>query len=140
MFGVSCPVRIHVSDCLCRCRGGDLDVVGVVGQDGGRKIGEGWMESGAPVVQAIVNGIAKVAENSFYCGVVNTGRFGVILGEFDDGVEDVGSAGDGSKQQFTDGLAVAKLHLGLKLDFSVGVGGAGGKLEFFHILLIMIHG
>ena len=91
-------------------------------------------------MKAIVNGIAKIAEDSFDCGVVNAGRFSVILGEFDDGVENVGSAGDGGKQQFTDCLAVAKFHLGLELEFSVGVRGAGSKLELLHIFLVVVHG
>jgi len=48
-------------------------------------------------VQTILNDIAKIAENLLNYSVVNADRLGIILGEFDDGVENVASAGDCSK-------------------------------------------
>ena len=52
----------------------------------------------APVVETVVFCVTEEAENSFNGDVVDPSRFSIVLGEFYDGIEDIGTASYGGKE------------------------------------------
>jgi len=72
-------------------------------------------------MEYIVHSDLEIAEELFDGNVVDSSLLNVLLGQFDDGIKDVRSARDCSKQQFTYQLAVAECHLLLEDEFVFGV-------------------
>ena len=90
-------------------------------------------------MEAILNSIAEVVENLFNRNIINTIRFSAVLQDPNDGVQNICSASNSGKQQFTNSLEVAKFHFSLKIEFIILFGGSLSVFKVRHLFLVMIH-